>query len=119
MNRALSTGLFLLLATAMAPLFVGCDSGPSCVANEVPATCTPECDAAAGEFCNDGTCQTVMTCDPACDATTQFCNPINGACENLPRACDPTCAGGEFCNDGTCEVIPVCDPSCGVNEHCE
>lgn len=119
MNRALTTSLFFLLAIATAPLFAGCNGGPTCVANVVPRTCTPECDVTMGEFCNDGTCQMYMTCDPACDMATQFCNPLNGNCEDLPRTCDPTCASTEYCNDGTCELIPVCDPACGVNEHCE
>lgn len=103
------------------PQDAGSDAGggePTCRANEVPRTCEPACDAAGGEYCDDGTCQTIMECDPTCVPGTEFCNVATGLCEELPAVCSPSCATGEYCDDGTCREIPVCDPPCTASEHC-
>src|SRR5690606_26987275 len=102
MNRVLTTCMFVLTATAL----LGACDGPSCVANEVPATCDPGC--AATEFCNDGTCATIMACDPPTCTATTYCDFLTGNCEDLPAACSPACTTGNYCNDGSCEEIPVC-----------
>ncbi len=118
------TMLFMLVLTmAFGTYMFGCGSddaegteGAKCRGWVEP--CDPTC--AAGEVCNDGTCEevTVVACDPTCEAT-QWCNA--GTCEDIP-VCDPACGAGEYCNDGTCETPELpCDTglTCSATGICE
>ncbi|HUU01977.1 MAG TPA: hypothetical protein VM425_11075 [Myxococcota bacterium] len=91
------------------------DSGPHCVKI---VTCDPACDATT-QWCDNTTCKDFIVCDPACATDgTEYCNPMTGHCDAL---CDPVCETGKYCDDGTCKdnpVVPVCDPVCATGEYC-
>ena len=112
--------IFVMSLLAVCGLMMGAcgssDSGPHCVKM---VTCDPACDYMS-QWCDNGTCKDFLDCDPACATDgTENCDPTTGTCVHT---CDPACdTQTQYCDDGTCKDIPetpVCDPACAEDEVC-
>ncbi len=113
--------IFVISLLAVCGLMLGAcgssDSGPHCVKM---VTCDPACETMT-QWCDKGTCKDFIDCEPACATDgTEMCNMVTGHCD---KTCDPACKtdGTEMCDDGTCKTIPtppVCDPVCAADEIC-
>ncbi len=86
-----------------------------------------------GQVCDDGVCETKISCDSYEDCTrpmtclsnycqdgcsitgciSGFCNGLTGYCE---ETCLPACPDGQCCNQGECG--PCCDPPCYNRDIC-
>lgn len=105
-----------------------CDDGDACTENDVCAggACAgtaiagccatdADCDTAAGEVCNNGTCEVpAPACTAAADCDDQdLCTDnacVNGACVFTPKACNT----GEVCNPNTGNCV-----ECLTNADCD
>ena len=91
-----------------------CDPSTGDCVNEDPG-CSDGDKCTEGDTCDPNTGDCVgsdVDCDDSKECTADSCDPLTGACDNLPiPGCTEPCKAGEHtCDDGACVVgDPVCD----------
>ncbi len=133
--------LALMTALVTSLSLVACDDEDTATGADagVASACTPACDRAACEVCDDT--GDVAQCVSACgdNATCQAgvcvgdtvtppvtCEGGCGPCQLCDTSgevglCVDTCAAGTACVDGQCapDGAPTCDPGCGPCQACD